>query len=92
MKMNELKSATKPATRRLLEELEQHRGFVDRHIGTSESDQREMLKTLGYPSRAALIDAVVPPSIRSREPLPLFGSVRRACRRCGVREPLQWTH
>src|SRR5260370_14460137 len=71
MKMNELKSATKPATRRLLEELEQHRGFVDRHIGTSESDQREMLKTLGYPSRAALIDAVVPPSIRSREPLPL---------------------
>src|SRR5947207_927459 len=71
MKMNELKSATKPATRRLLEELEQHRGFVDRHIGTSESDQREMLETLGYPSRAALIDAVVPPSIRSREPLPL---------------------
>src|SRR6266704_3785244 len=71
MKMNELKPATKPATRRLLEELEQHRGFVDRHIGTSESDQREMLETLGYPSRAALIDAVVPPSIRSREPLPL---------------------
>src|SRR6266581_488885 len=71
MKMNELKPATKPATRRLLEELEQHRGFVDRHIGTSESDQREMLKTLGYPSRAALIDAIVPPSIRCREPLPL---------------------
>src|SRR5947207_9414524 len=71
MKMNELKSATKPATRRLLEELEQHRGFVDRHIGTSESDQREMLETLGYPSRAALIDAVVPPSIRCPEPLAL---------------------
>ena len=69
--MNELKSATKPATRRQLEELEQHRGFVDRHIGTSESDQAEMLKTLGYPSRAALIDAIVPPSIRSRDPLPL---------------------
>src|SRR5438552_2274254 len=71
MKMNELKSATKPATRRLLEELEQHRGFVDRHIGTGESDQGEMLKTLGYPSRTALIDAVVPPSIRCREPLAL---------------------
>src|SRR6266702_2774952 len=71
MKMNELKSATKPATRRPLDELEQHRGFVDRHIGTSESDQREMLETLGYPSRAALIDAIVPPSIRCREPLAL---------------------
>src|SRR6266567_7455564 len=71
MKMNELKSATKPATRRPLDELEQHRGFVDRHIGTSASEQGEMLKTLGYPSRAALIDAVVPQSIRSHEPLPL---------------------
>src|SRR6266567_2940545 len=71
MKMNELKSATKPATRRPLDELEQHRGFVDRHIGTSASEQGEMLKTLGYPSRAALIDAIVPPSIRCREPLPL---------------------
>jgi glycine dehydrogenase len=71
MKMNDLKSATKPATRRSLEELEQHRRFVDRHVGTSEYDQGEMLKALGYPSRAALIDAVVPASIRSREPLPL---------------------
>src|SRR5438046_10268003 len=71
MKMNKLKSATKQSTRRPLEELEQHRGFVDRHIGTGESDQGEMLKTLGYPSRAALIDAVVPPSIRCREPLAL---------------------
>src|SRR5438046_2314460 len=71
MKMNKLKSATKQSTRRPLEELEQHRGFVDRHIGTGESDQGEMLKILGYPSRAALIDAVVPPSIRCREPLAL---------------------
>jgi glycine dehydrogenase len=71
MKMNELNSATKPATRRPLDELERHRGFVDRHIGTSASDQGEMLKTLGYPSRAALIDAIVPPTIRCREPLPL---------------------
>ena len=70
MKMNELKSPVAPA-RRPLAELEQHRGFVDRHIGTDADDQAEMLKTLGYPSRAALIDAVVPPSIRSRGALDL---------------------
>ncbi|HUH94199.1 MAG TPA: aminomethyl-transferring glycine dehydrogenase [Casimicrobiaceae bacterium] len=70
MKMNELKASMAPA-RRALAELEQHRGFVDRHIGTSAADQAEMLNTLGYASRAALIDAVVPPSIRSRPPLDL---------------------
>ena len=70
MKMNELKASVTHA-RRPLGELEQHRGFVDRHIGTSADDQAEMLKTLGYASRAALIDAAVPPSIRSRAPLDL---------------------
>jgi len=69
MKMNELKSA--PAARRPLAELEQHRGFVDRHIGTGEADQAAMLGILGYESRAALIDAIVPASIRRREPLAL---------------------
>jgi glycine dehydrogenase len=54
-----------------LSELEQHRGFVDRHIGAMAADQAEMLKALGYPSRAALIDAVVPPLIRCSEPLAL---------------------
>ncbi len=71
MKLNELKSTPAPAARRPLVELEQHRGFVDRHVGTSDADQIEMLKTLGYPSRAALIDAIVPASIRCREPLAL---------------------
>ena len=70
MKMNELKNAAH-AARRSLAELEQHRGFVDRHIGTSEADQDEMLKVLGYPSRAELIDAVVPKSIRTHRPLAL---------------------
>ncbi|HEY1437758.1 MAG TPA: aminomethyl-transferring glycine dehydrogenase [Casimicrobiaceae bacterium] len=51
--------------------LEQHRGFVDRHIGTSDEEQAEMLELLGYPTRAALIDAVVPASIRQRAPLAL---------------------
>src|SRR5258708_15168928 len=63
MKVNELKPAPAPEKRRPLSDLEQHRGFVDRHIGTNEADQVEMLKTLGYPSRAELIDAIVPASI-----------------------------
>src|SRR5215469_15729287 len=72
MKMNELRTpAALPAVRQPLAELEQHRGFVDRHIGTSAADQGRMLEALGYSSRAALIDAVVPVSIRSREPLKL---------------------
>src|SRR5271166_1481933 len=62
-----------PATvgRRPLSELQSARGFVDRHIGTRAADQAEMLETLGYASLAALIDAVVPPSIRYRGPLEL---------------------
>ena len=51
--------------------LEQHRGFVDRHIGTTDEEQARMLELLGYPTRSALIDAVVPPSIRVGAPLPL---------------------
>src|SRR5262252_6020569 len=74
MKMNELNKLSdrraRPA-RRTLAELEQHRSFVDRHIGTDEVDQAEMLEALGFPSRAALIDAIVPSSIRSRRPLAL---------------------
>ncbi len=51
--------------------LEQHRGFVDRHIGTTDEEQVQMLALLGYPTRAALIDAVVPRSIRRTVPLAL---------------------
>jgi glycine dehydrogenase len=60
--------------RRPLAELEQHRGFVDRHIGTTDADQAAMLKTLGYASRAELIDAIVPSAIRDRQPLALPGA------------------
>ncbi|HEY6222468.1 MAG TPA: aminomethyl-transferring glycine dehydrogenase [Gemmatimonadales bacterium] len=45
--------------------------FVPRHIGPSESEQREMLKLLGYDSLDAFIDAIVPPDIRLRRPLAL---------------------
>ena len=67
MKMNELKSAAH-TSRRSLAELEQHRGFVDRHIGTSDAEQAEMLKAVGYASRTELIDAIVPGPSRSRRP------------------------
>src|SRR5438874_4522819 len=68
MKMDKPRAAV---ARRPLAELEQHRGFVDRHIGTTDAEQAEMLKVLGYASRSALIDAAVPPAIRLHEPLAL---------------------
>ncbi|TMH51853.1 MAG: glycine dehydrogenase (aminomethyl-transferring), partial [Betaproteobacteria bacterium] len=68
MKMDKPRTAV---ARRALAELEQHRGLVDRHIGTTDAEQAEMLKMLGYASRSALIDAAVPPAIRLRGPLAL---------------------
>src|SRR5215470_1226501 len=67
MKMDDLHLRT----RRSLAELEQHRGFVERHIGTTDADQAEMLSALGVASRAALVDAIVPTAIRSRRDLAL---------------------
>jgi glycine dehydrogenase len=51
--------------------LEQTDAFIARHIGTTSGDQAAMLEALGYPSRAALIDAIVPAAIRRRAPLAL---------------------
>ena len=48
------------------EDLEQHDAFVARHIGPDCAEQAAMLAALGFSSRAALIDAVVPSNIRSR--------------------------
>src|SRR5205085_56606 len=56
-----------------LAELEGHDAFIGRHIGTSTDDQAAMLRMLGFESRAALLDALVPPAIREREPLVLPG-------------------
>jgi glycine dehydrogenase len=71
MAISELESAARARSRRSLRELEQHRGFVDRHIGTDDADQAAMLRTLGFATRGALIDAIVPGAIRSRKPLAL---------------------
>ncbi|MFI4905025.1 MAG: glycine dehydrogenase (aminomethyl-transferring), partial [Burkholderiales bacterium] len=58
-----------------LSTLEAHDAFIARHIGTSAADQAVMLAALGMPSRAALMDAIVPPAIRRRTPLALRAAV-----------------
>jgi glycine dehydrogenase len=45
--------------------------FVPRHVGPDENDVAEMVKTLGFSSLDALIDATVPQKIRLREGLSL---------------------
>ncbi|MFK3737133.1 aminomethyl-transferring glycine dehydrogenase [Massilia sp. TN1-12] len=58
-------------TRTSLTQLEARDGFIPRHIGPSESEQAAMLSALGYDTRAALIDAVVPANIRRKDKLDL---------------------
>jgi glycine dehydrogenase len=58
-------------TRTSLTQLEARDSFIPRHIGPSPSEEAAMLSTLGYASRAALIDAVVPANIRRKDKLDL---------------------
>ena len=58
-------------TRMTLAELEQRGAFAQRHIGPDAAEEAAMLAELGYATRAALIDAVVPAGIRMREALAL---------------------
>jgi glycine dehydrogenase len=51
--------------------LERHDAFIGRHIGASPEAQASMLEAIGFASRGALIDAVVPPAIRLRQSQPL---------------------
>jgi len=57
-----------------LQELEQRDRFVHRHIGPSENDISEMLKSLGMNSLDELINRTVPDSIRMSGELDLPGS------------------
>jgi len=54
-----------------LSALEQHDAFTGRHIGPDTDEQKVMLKELGFASRAALMDAIVPANIRRKDKLPL---------------------
>ncbi len=56
---------------RSLNELEQSRDFIRRHIGPSEADKAVMLEALGVGSIEALIEKVVPTGILSTAPLAL---------------------
>jgi glycine dehydrogenase len=58
-------------TRTSLTQLEARDAFIARHIGPEAAEQQQMLDVLGYASRAALIDAIVPPGIRNKNDLPL---------------------
>jgi glycine dehydrogenase len=58
-------------TRTSLTQLEARDAFIPRHIGPSDTEQAAMLATLGYASRAALIDAIVPAHIRNKSKLEL---------------------
>ena len=64
--------------RETLATLARHDAFVARHIGSDADGQAQMLRTLGFASRAALIDAVVPAAIRAREPLGLPAALDEA--------------
>ena len=68
-------SGAAPAT---LAELEQHDAFIERHIGPDHAEQAQMLEALGYPTRAALMDAIVPKKIRRDVPLELRESLTEA--------------
>ncbi|KQX01850.1 glycine dehydrogenase [Massilia sp. Root418] len=58
-------------TRTSLTQLEARDAFIARHIGPDANEQQQMLDVLGYATRSALIDAIVPPSIRNKSALPL---------------------
>jgi glycine dehydrogenase len=52
--------------------------FIARHIGTTPADQAAMLAALGHPTRAALMDAIVPAAIRRAKPLALPAAMSEA--------------
>ena len=58
-------------TRSSLTQLEARDAFIPRHIGPTATEEAAMLSVLGYPTRAALIDAIVPPNIRRKSRLEL---------------------
>jgi glycine dehydrogenase len=61
-----------------LDDLENHDEFVPRHIGWGADEEAHMLKAVGADSRAALVDAVVPASIRRAAPMDLQAAVTEA--------------
>jgi glycine dehydrogenase len=69
---------TTPSVAARLAELECDGEFIRRHIGPSEADVAAMLAALKQPDLSALVDAIVPESIRLKEPLALDGPLGEA--------------
>jgi glycine dehydrogenase len=63
------------STRPTLTELENHTEFLARHIGPSDEEIAQMLAVVGQPSLEALVDAIVPGSIKLSAPLALPGAM-----------------
>ena len=63
------------STRPTLTELENHTEFLARHIGPSDEEIAQMLAVVGQPSLEALVDAIVPGSIKLTAPLALPGAM-----------------
>ena len=66
--------------------------FSTRHIGPSEADQREMLKTLGIPSVETLISQTIPAPIRFHGPLNLPEALSEADALDELRNKLDQNH
>ncbi|MCY3889243.1 MAG: aminomethyl-transferring glycine dehydrogenase [bacterium] len=75
-----------PDTPYILAALENPDEFQARHIGPSPDDQEAMLEELGYDSLADLVDAAVPPNIRSDSPLELPPGLTEAATTEALRE------
>jgi len=73
MRPTDLPNAASPLTA-----LENASEFVARHIGLSAADEGRMLEAIGLPSRAALIERVVPRSIARTSPMPIPEAVGEA--------------
>jgi len=73
-----VKGIAAPPPRASLAELEQRDAFARRHIGPDAVEQAAMLAALGYATRAALIDAIVPAGIRSQEALAISDACSEA--------------
>ena len=63
------------STRPTLTELENHTEFLARHIGPSDDEIAQMLAVVGQPSLEALVDSIVPASIKLGAPLALPGAM-----------------
>ncbi|MEN9886158.1 MAG: hypothetical protein RL758_736, partial [Pseudomonadota bacterium] len=61
-----------------LSQLENQQEFIARHIGIEPSDEVHMLNVIGKASRAALIEGIVPESIRRPAPMDLPAPVTEA--------------